>query len=347
MAANLATGTNNQPAFASLRTLPWHGLGKVFQEEVSGQEMLKLAGIDYEVYSREIFTTIETDAVLIPDQKAIVRKDTKTVLGVVGKDYETFQNKEVIDFFEGLVQERKIIYTCAGALHQGQTMWVLAEIPDLQMSIKGDEIQTYMLIRTGHTGNLNLACFPTTVRVCCNNTLTAATQGFTARQGKYGKKNVHAGYTIRHTRNMRNAVTQVQQAYAGLMKDFEHTKALFELLADKEVTQTEVRAYFLKCLETKDEAKQAAALSKLAQARQDTKMDALMKLWNAPTNQTGTKNTAFALLNTVTEYVDHERGTRCTDEAITDAACRFESAMFGGSGAKMKEDALVNALALV
>lgn len=346
MAANLATGTNQQPAFASLRENPWHKMGRVFQEEVSGQEMLKLAGIDYEVYSREIFTTIETDAVLIPDQKAIVRKDTKTVLGVVGKDYETFQNKEVIDFFEGLVQERKIVYETSGALGNGETIFVLARIPDLQMSIKGDEILTYMLIRTGHIGNFNLACFPTTIRTVCSNTFSACNKEFTARQGKYGKKNVHAGYTIRHTRNMRNAVIQVQQAYAGLMKDFEHTKALFELLADKEVTQAEVRTYFLKCLETKSEEKQAATLSKLAQARQDTKMDALMKLWNAPTNQTGTKNTAFALLNTVTEFVDHERGTRCTDETMTDGACRFESAMFG-SGAKMKEEAMVNALALV
>lgn len=346
MAANLATGTNQQPAFASLRVSPWHNQGVVFQEEVSGQEMLKLAGIDYEVYSREIFTTIETDAVLIPDQKAIVRKDTKTVLGVVGKDFEIYQNREIVDFFEGLAQEKKIIFETAGALNKGETVWIQARIPDLQMCIKGDYINGYMAIRTGHIGNYTLSCFPTLTRILCQNTMKMANSEYKANTKKKGKNNIHTGFAIRHTRNMRQTVVQVQQAYAKVMKDFDNTKQLYEILAGKEVTQQELKAYFEKCMETKSEEKQAQALSKLAQARLDTKMDSLMKLWNSPTNQSGTKGTLFAAYNTVVEYVDFERGIRCTDGETTDAACRFESAMFG-SGDALKQEALEQALTLV
>lgn len=364
MPANLAQTADGKTMFASLREVPWHRQGTVIQEEVSGAEMLKLAHMDWNVAAGPAFTMIKRkvatgwdaatdtpvyswkeESATIPEKKAIYREDTGEVLGVVGEDYVSFQNSEMIDFFEGLVQGRKITYETAGALGNGESVWVMARIPDLSMAIKGDEIIPYMLIRTGHIGNLNLACFPTLIRVLCANTMRAASQDWAGRRAKYGKQNVHSGYKIRHTSGMHKAVKDVQVAYNKLIEDIVKTKELYEILANKEVTPQEVRSYFEKCLDTKEETEKAKEVSKAAQTRKENRLQELQKLFESPTNQTATRNTLFAAYGTVVEYVDHEKATRCTDDR-KEETCRFESSMFG-AGADLKDTALAEALALV
>jgi phage/plasmid-like protein (TIGR03299 family) len=366
MSANLAQTQDGKTMFVSLREMPWHKQGTVIQDEVSGPEMLKLAHLNWDVaeaptlaqIKRRVATgwdaatdapifSIQDEVVPVPFKKTIYRPDTAQVLGVVGEDYVPFQNSQLIDFFEGLVQGKKIVYECAGALGVGESVWVLARIPDLSIAIKGDDINSYMLIRTGHIGNYNLACFPTKVRVVCANTMAAASQEFAGRRKAHGKNTVNAGYKIRHTSGMHKAVADVQNAYQSMMEDFARTKELYEILAGREVTVSEVQAYFEKMVSAKSEEEAVTALkSKAAQTRKDNKVQELQKLWEAPTNQTGTKNTAFSLYNTFVEYIDHEKSTRCVGDSKDESTCRFESSMFG-AGAKQKDDALVEALALV
>jgi phage/plasmid-like protein (TIGR03299 family) len=364
MPANIAQTQDGQAMFVSLREVPWHKQGTVIQEEVTGQEMLKLAHLDWTVAEAKTFSlvkrqvatgwdaatdspvyTLQDETIQVPRKKTIYRTDTVQALGVVGEDYVPFQNSQLIDFFEGLVQGKKITYECAGALGSGESVWVLARIPDLSVCIKGDDINSYMLIRNGHIGNFHLSCFPTQVRVVCANTMAAASIEFAERRRKHGKNTVHAGYKIRHTSGMMKAVADVQNAYTRMVEDFNKTKELYEILAGKEVTSAEVHAYFEKMVTAKSEEAQAKELSKAAQTRKDNKIQELQELWESPTNQTGTKNTAMSLYNTFVEYVDFKKSTRCTD-GIDEDACRFESAMFG-AGARLKEEALVEALALV
>lgn len=365
MAANLTQTQDGKTMFVSLREVPWHNQGTVITEEVPGQEMLKLAHLNWDVAEAPTLSqikrrvasgwdaatdspiyTIQDEVVPVPHKKTIYRPDTAQVLGVVGEDYVPFQNSQLIDFFEGLVQGKKITYECAGALGQGESVWVLARIPDLSVAIKGDDINSYMLIRNGHIGNYNLSCFPTQIRVVCANTMAAASVEFAARRKKHGKNTVNAGYRIRHTSGMLKAVADVQNAYQHMMNDFAKTKELYEILAGKEVTVAEVKAYFEKMVTAKSEEEAVTALkSKAAQTRKENKVQELQVLWESPTNQTGTKNTAFSLYNTFVEYIDHNKATRCMD-GKDESVCRFESSMFG-AGAKQKEEALIEALALV
>lgn len=364
MAANLAQTKDGKTMFVSLREVPWHNQGTVITDEVPGKEMLKLAHLNWDVAEAPTLTqikhrvvtgwdaqlypiySIQDEVVPVPHKKTIYRPDTAQVLGVVGEDYVPFQNSQLIDFFEGLVQGKKITYECAGALGQGESVWVLARIPDLSVAIKGDDINSYMLIRNGHIGNYNLSCFPTQIRVVCANTMAAASVEFAARRKKHGKNTVNAGYRIRHTSGMLKAVADVQNAYQNMMNDFAKTKELYEILAGKEVTVSEVKAYFEKMVTAKSEEEAVTALkSKAAQTRKENKVQELQVLWESPTNQTGTRNTAFSLYNTLVEWVDHSKATRCMD-GKDDGVCRFESSMFG-AGAKLKEEALVEALALV
>ena len=124
MAANLALTSDNQVMMASYRQNPWHNSGTIFQEEVSGSEMLKLAHLDWDVLESPVYTQVGTmtqkatgwDAptdtpiitnvlenirqVEIPGIKSVYRGDTGNPLGVVGQDFRVFQNSEMIKLFE-------------------------------------------------------------------------------------------------------------------------------------------------------------------------------------------------------------------------------------------------------
>jgi phage/plasmid-like protein (TIGR03299 family) len=338
MAHNLATNAAGQAMIAYRGETPWHKLGKRVGDAATGQEMLVAAGLDYRVDLVPVVAKGATD-IDIPDMRASVRSDTNAVLGIVGDGYNVFQNHEMVSFFESLVKGRKIQYEVAGGLGKGEVVWVLAKIPDLTYAIKGDEMMSYMLIKNGHDGSCNLTVCPTSIRTVCMNTIKMASAEFAARRKLYGKS-LHAGYKIRHTKGMQKSVEDAINAYDKCLTDAVANRQLLELLADKPVTDADVRAYFLKVMETADKAK----ASKIAEQRLEKRLDELWKIWNAPTNQTGTKGTAFAALNSVIEYVDFYRATRCT-EGTTEEGQRFESAMFG-SGDNLKSRATVEALEL-
>lgn len=346
MSANLATNAAGQAMVAYVGETPWHKQGTPLEEGCTGMEMLQAASMDFDVVECPAFANLNGTLIEIPDMKATLRGDTNGVLGIVGKDYKVFQNRQMVSFFEGLVQGHQIKYDTAGALGLGERCWVLAEIPSMKFAIKGDDMLTYMLICNSHDGSMNLRCTPTSVRVVCANTLNMASVEFIERHKKYGK-GIHGGYKIRHTKNMQKAVDQAIAAYNGCLKDAEATKALYEILANKPVTDTEVRAYFLKTIATAEEAEKVEAdkASKAKETRRENKVTELVKIYNSPTNQTGTRGTAFAAYNSVVEFVDFSRDTRCLD-GRNDNQCRFESAMFG-SGQVLKDKAFVEALALV
>jgi phage/plasmid-like protein (TIGR03299 family) len=344
MAANLATQANGTAMLAYARELPWHKQGTKIADNATGTEMLKAAGLDFDIITQDLKT--ET-GLPVNGVKATVRTDTNSVIGVVGNGYNVFQNREMVQFFEDLVRGKQISYEAAGGLGNGEKVWVLARIPDLSYAIKGDQMDSFMLIRNGHDGSQALIAQPTFTRVICQNSYKAASREFIQRKKLYGKNSIHAGYQIRHTSNMRGALDQALQAYQNCLNDAIATKELFTLLADKPVTDAQIREYFLKVSDmakaNNDREKEKA--SAIANAREEKRIEELKRLWEAPTNQTGTKGTAFAAYNTVVEWVDFTRGTRKTDGKDEEAA-RFESSMFG-SGDTIKSKALLEVMELV
>ena len=378
MAANIATDANGNVMMASLRQNPWHNSGTVFQEEVTGQEMLKVAHLDWDVIETDVYadcgimTNVPAKAVgwdsvgdkpimseeknvldnftqrKIQGIKAVYRSDTGMPLGVPGEKFKVFQNSEMINLFEGLANGHRIIYETAGALDVGQTVWVMARIPDLKLDIGGDELNTYMFISNGHIGNRTLTVAPSLTRIVCQNTLSAATKEFRNRVSKNnGRKNTNTGYAIRHTTNMHLAVKEVEQAYASLLTDFALTKEMFEAMMKTPVTVDMKNRFFDFILDpTKEGEETTKELTKRGETRRSNKKDELEALYESPTNQTpASKDTVWGLYNCVTENVDHTRQTRCGADK-EENSCRFESAMFG-SGKDLKDLAFVKAMELV
>ena len=171
MAHNLAA-TNGRSALAYFGETPWHGLGTKLDEPATAAEAIAAAGLDYEVGLKPVITT---DGIPVPQRKAVVRSDTDDVIGVVGNNYVPIQNRQCFGFLDAVVAEGRLLYHTAGALGQGERVWLLAKLPsEIRVKNSDDLVNKFLLLSNTHDGSSALRVFFTPIRVVCQNTLNLA-----------------------------------------------------------------------------------------------------------------------------------------------------------------------------
>ena len=85
----------NVETMFSVRETPWHGLGRIVMEAPASREALELAGLDWQVESRNIYSG---NGAVISGYRANVRSTDDAVLGVVSDRYRIVQNEEAFQF---------------------------------------------------------------------------------------------------------------------------------------------------------------------------------------------------------------------------------------------------------
>ena len=135
----------NVETMFSVRETPWHGLGRIIMDAPASREALELAGLDWQVESRNIYSGT---GALIPGYRANVRSTDDAVLGVVSDRYRIVQNEEAFQFTDDLLGEG-VTYETAGSLQGGK-------------------------IFNSHDGSSGVKVAMTPIRVVCQNTLNLA-----------------------------------------------------------------------------------------------------------------------------------------------------------------------------
>jgi phage/plasmid-like protein (TIGR03299 family) len=160
---------------------PWHGLGTKLVNPPTSLEAIREAGLDWEVDKFPLFAQFGKDRQLMKkvDRYALMPVDRIEfpdcpVLGVVGQDYGIVQNRDAFTFFDPIISEKLATYETAGALGEGERVWVLAKLPGDIVVHKDDKVIKYLLLVNSHTGMASVQIKLTPVRVVCNNTLTMA-----------------------------------------------------------------------------------------------------------------------------------------------------------------------------
>ncbi len=179
-------------SFFSVKEKAWHNLGQIVEENPTSQEAIKFAGLDYEVEKSLLFTknrgiTESQDGLImsnseleVPNYFANIRTDNDTVLGVVGKDYQIVQNREAFSFFDSIVGGGEgILYETAGALGNGERIFITAKLPDYIRVGNGDDItEKYIFLTTSHDGSGSITAAFTPIRIVCQNTLNASLRNY-------------------------------------------------------------------------------------------------------------------------------------------------------------------------
>ena len=189
----------NVETMFSVRETPWHGLGRIIMDAPASREALELAGLDWQVESRNIYSGT---GAIIPGYRANVRSTDDAVLGVVSDRYRIVQNEEAFQFTDDLLGEG-VTYETAGSLQGGKKVWMLARLPRKYL-IAGDQVEPYLVIFNSHDGSSGVKVAMTPIRVVCQNTLNLALN--TAKRS----------WTARHTENV---LLRVQDARETLQLD--------------------------------------------------------------------------------------------------------------------------------
>lgn len=298
-----------QMAYTKSGGVPWHGLGVPVDDNLSAQEMMKVAGLDWKVRESETFA--DFDGELVPTgMKALVRESDKKVLTQVGKNWNPVQNEEAFEFFKEFVDEGHMQMETAGALKGGRLVWALAKINESFEAVKGDEVENYLLFTNPHIYGRVVDIRMSATRVVCNNTLTMA----------LGSKSQSA-VKLNHSRKFDPDMVKQMMGLATVNLD--RYKEQAEFLVSKKTTDDIVKQYFGNLLGRKEDGE----LTRTAE-------QALEFIHTQPGAKYG-EGSFWQMFNTITYMTNHELG-RSNDT-------RMESTWYGNN-AKLNKAALTEAL---
>lgn len=267
---------------------PWHKLGTELKHAATSEEALKAAQLDFTVKKAKMYALIDGAHILNPDAFSTYRTDTNDILGTVGARYTPVQNVDAFRFFDSLVGDGEAIYHTAGALGAGETVWILAKLPDYIKVGGKDIVEKYLLLYNTHDGRSVIRARLTPVRVVCNNTLTAALRDS-------GEEEVR----IRHTAN---AVERLEQAHTvlGLTNQvYEELGKVFNAMKDIKTTKDERKEYAQSLFPVIDEKNEEHV------AHQLQKQSKVLELEEVGVGADMSRGTVWGLYNAVTELADH------------------------------------------
>lgn len=317
-------------SFFSVQKKPWHNLGQVVEQYPTSAEAIKYAGLDFEVIKSPLYThhkgvSISDDgeikeggACLLPDNFATMRTDTNVVFGVVGKDYEIVQNADAFSFFDAIVGGGDgILYETAGALGNGERIFITAKLPDYIRVGDGDDItEKYIFLTTSHDGTGSITAAFTPVRVVCQNTLNAALS------------NMSNVVRIRHTSGAKQRLENAHKVMGLANQLSTQLEGIFNQWSKVGICDEQVKKLIQLALcpnkETLDALKKGAD-DELSTVFKNTVADAFAYAMMADTQQMNTtKGTVFGTYNAVTGYYQNVRNYK-DDEA------KLQSIVMGGT----------------
>lgn len=153
--------------------VPWHGLGVRVEDDLTPEEMMERAGVNWTVSEVPTFYRWGPTGKHMPTgQKALVRDTDGKILTQVGPSWKPVQNHEAFEFFKEFTDAGNMKMHTAGSLKGGCIVWALAKVNEGFELFGGDQIESYLLFSNPHLYGKSIDIRFTPIRVVCNNTLT-------------------------------------------------------------------------------------------------------------------------------------------------------------------------------
>ena len=292
---------------------PWHGHGQAIDHAATSEEALKLSGQDWTVEKVPIYIRQESDDFgrtnISPELKkyATVRSDKPApdnALGIVGPSYVPIQNKDLYRLCDRIVGDGQACYHTAGVLQGGRRVWTMLKLPGGIMVTDNDVVEKYLVLTNPHDGSETARMFFTPIRVVCMNTLSAA------------RRSTNITANVRHTGDINVKFEQAAELIGIASSVFDKTAEHYKTLRGYSLTSDKVAEYFATVFPSKVGAQRDFMAPRRAKA---TYLFEQGKGNDLP----GTRGTAWAAYNAVTEWVDHAQFPKAAP------AKRFEKSWWG------------------
>ena len=284
---------------------PWHSLGKKVPADLSPEQMLKAADLDWTVNKIPAFSKIDGKSVNV-GVSALVRSTDNKVLDVVSNDWNPVQNHEAFQFFSEYCDAGDMEMNTAGSLRDGQIVWALAKVKESFELFKGDQVDSYLLFTNPHKFGQCIDVRFTPIRVVCNNTLTLALKEHSERVVKKNHRTVFDP-------------SQVKEQLGIATEKLAKYKEMASFLGSKRYTQDKLAEYFKEVFPVlvynKEKGPQRKELSKSATRA--------LEVINTQPGANYAEGSWWQAFNAVTYLTDHKIGKT--------ADTRLQSAWFGAN----------------
>ncbi len=262
--------------------------------DMTGDEMLKLLGLDFTVETRKVYThTPKGHRITIPDTFANVRTDTEDFLGIVGKQYVVQQNSVVAGMANALLDTGEALGESGFALRGGRSIGLMFRIPSHDISVPGDGggiLPMYLGLMNSHDGNSSLSGFLGPVRLACTNMV------------RLFVRSAVSSFKIRHTSGATGKIAAMRDA---LGISFRY-KVEFEKVADQLLHVTLAESQVDEILKAAFPIKPDSSQAQIEKSVQH----ALMANWQSSPTIEGVRGTAWGLVNSTNEYFEHLQPVR-------------------------------------
>ena len=272
------------------RTKPRHGLGVQVQEAPESKDALRLAGLDWKVYQREVYTD---SGIRIDGYRANVRNTDNRVLGVVTERYKIVQNEEAFAFTDALLG-KGVRYETAGSLQDGRKVWLLARLPK-EYIISGEQISPYLVFSNSHDGSAAVRVAVTPIRVVCNNTLNLALS--TAKRS----------WAMVHTGNIKGKIHEAQETLLMAETYMNKLGKEFETLKCQKLSDRQIKEY-IELLLPLEKTTSLVTAKNVKKLRDDLRA----RYYDAPDLQDVGGNNAYRFINAVSDFATHNEPLRRT-----------------------------------
>lgn len=287
----------------------WHNLGNTFNADDPIEVKLEKAGMLWTVDSSPVYYNAAGQAKVASDKQLFYRSDMpENVLGIMGKDFQPVQPKEVLEFFEVIADETGTQLDTAGVLQGGARFWAQADVQESHTVGENDRIQNRLLIATANDGTLATSIKPCYLRVVCQNTWTAAM-----------RENTEA---FRVTHRSKVDWKKAREWVLNERTEF----ALYSELMD------ELKKIPVNASQAIDFSKELIAPDWDGKTKAPRNLNRFAHTLQSGIGQQEAGANAYGLINAVTRYVDHDKIARSEENRI--------NASWFGLGASLKSQAL-------
>ena len=329
---------------------PWHGLGNQLSPHQPIEVWAQQAGMDWRIESSNVSYMAKNDrgqSIILPyeEQRVLYRSDTHAPLSVVSQRFQEVQPSEILEFYRDLTEQSGFELETAGVIKGGKKLWALARTGQSTALKSKDVSNGYILLATACDGTLATTAQFTSIRVVCNNTLAIALRGQSSSAG-----------VVKVPHSTKFDAEKVKQQLGISVRAWDEHMYEMKQLTQRKVSQQEAKAYFdavfnNSTMSISDPEENIIQFYRQVASNppQQNKtepngraMNKALEMFNGQgrgAELSSAKGTAYGLLCSITEFVDHERRAMSTDH-------RLDSAWFG-AGAGLKERGLEQALSLI
>lgn len=254
--------------------------------------------LDWEVKQKPLFIQNDNDYEELTNTVVNYRSDNDKILGMVHpKNYKIVQNIQAFDFIDELPN---FAIDRVGTFNNGKKVFVIGKSTEqIDINNSGDMIDFYLTFLHGHDGKSGIRVIVCPIRFYCTNQLNLMLKTSTFK------------YNITHTGDIQTKLNSIQRIIGNSSYYIDDLEEKLNTLIDTKPAIT-IEQFVNRLLPIETDLE--SAIIKIEDNRQQ-----IINIYNNKDDLQNYKDTAFGMINAVSDFISHKQPGRKTNSSLDNA----------------------------